>query len=280
MEKTVQIIIPVYNAAKTLPKCLDSLLAQTFTGWEAVLVDDASPDNSAEIIKASAEKDARFTYIRNPENGGASKARNRGLAALDAEYVAFLDADDWWEPEMLQTLYRQAKETDADVVQCRFIYDFPDGQTVLPRGTFKKNVFLEGRALRRVYLRMMTGINMNHVCMKLIRREVIEGLLFDTTLPTAEDLEFSVHMFKKVRRYCFVTDVLYHYCRFETSLTGRGLPFSVRLSANRRVARVMLSALPAFSVNTPWYRFLTKMRPYIIIVSKIFRILREKCIRR
>ncbi len=275
---TVQIIIPVYNAEKTLPKCLDSLLGQSFTDWQALLINDTSCDKSSAIMEAYAAKDGRFRIIEAEKNGGAAKARNLGLEKADAEYIAFLDADDFWEPEMLSVLYGIAKEKDADVVQCRFIYDFPDGKQILPRGTFTKDRLLFGHGLRKVYLRMMTGINMNHVCIKLIRREVMEGLRFDTTLPTAEDLAFCIEMFKKVRRYCYTTEVLYHYCRWETSITGRGLPFRARLSANRKVARVMLAALPAYGINTPLYKLLTVARPYTIIVSKVFRILREKII--
>lgn len=276
----VQVVIPVYNAEKTLRKCLDSLKNQTFQNWQAIVVDDASTDNSVKIIEEYAEADSRFVCVKREKNGGgASKTRNTALRQLNAEYTAFLDSDDYWEQEMLAVLTSKAKEFDCDVVQCRFIYDFPNGKQVLPKGAFPENIYLEGKGLKKVFTRMMTGINMNHVCMKLIRTSLLRGLTFDTSLQTAEDLEFCIRLFGGVKRYYFTTDVLYHYCRNDESLTGKGLPFVKRFAANREVARRMVKALPAWDMDCAFYKFLSFARPYIIIASKIFRIIREKLVK-
>ncbi len=279
-EYVVQIVTPVYNSSKTLKKCLDSLLNQTFRDWQVILVDDASKDNSLELINQYIKADERIKCISLEKNGGSSNARNQALKIIDAEYVAFLDSDDYWEPQMLENMISQAKKYDCDVVQCRFIYDFPGGRTFLPKGAFSKEQVLEGKKLRKVYRRMMTGINMNHVCMKLIRSELISGMYFDTSLPTAEDLEFCVRLFDKVKKYSFITDVMYHYCRYETSLTGSAMPFKTRLNSNRKVSRVMAKHLKPWGINTVGYKLLTYFRPYTIIVSKIIRIIREKILKK
>jgi len=125
---------------------------------------------------------------------------------------------------------------------------------------------------------MMTGINMNHVCMKLIRTDKIGALRFDTSLKTAEDLHFSIRLFHKIKKYCFTDKVLYHYRRSSGSLTGKGLSFKEKFKANRFVSKELLRALPVWGIDNFYYRALSLMRPYIIIVSKIFRILREKVI--
>ena len=85
---------------------------------------------------------------------------------------------------------------------------------------------------------MSTGINMNHVCMKLIRTELIKDIRFDPTLKTAEDLKFCVELFCKVESYYFINRAFYHYCRNEESLTGRGLGGREKLKANRRVSSI------------------------------------------
>ena len=100
-EYSVQIVTPVYNSSKTLKKCLDSLLNQTFKAWQVILVDDASKDNSLEVIKEYALKDKRIKFIALEKNGGSSNARNQALKIIDAEYVAFLDSDDLWLPGKL-----------------------------------------------------------------------------------------------------------------------------------------------------------------------------------
>ena len=276
---TVQVVMPVYNAAKTLNKSLDSLICQTYKDWQVILVDDYSKDNSLEILNDYAQKDNRFCVVALDNNCGASGARNKALDLIDAKYVAFLDSDDYWEPQMLEKMVNLAENNNCDVVQCRFIYDFPGGRTYLPSGAFKKDVLLEGKGLRKVYLKMMTGINMNHVCMKLIRSSLIHKLRFDTSLPTAEDLEMCVRMFENVDRYYFTTDVMYHYCRYENSITGSGLSFKKRMTANIRVSKTMVSQLKKWGMNNPFYKTLALLRPYIIIVSKVFRIIREKLLK-
>ena len=278
-EYKVQIIMPVYNSAKTLCKCLDSLLAQTYKNWQVIIVDDCSKDNSLEIIHKYQKEDDRFRLIALEKNAGASNARNVALEVLDAQYTAFLDSDDYWEPIMLETMIGIAEEKDCDVVQCRFIYDFPGGRQHLPAGAFKEDVLLEGKDLKKVFRRMMTGINMNHVCMKLIRTSLIKDLRFDTSLPTAEDLEMCVRIFDGVKRYCFTSAVMYHYCRHETSLTGSGLSFKKKLSSNIHVSKVMVKHLEKWGMNNLFYQFLTLARPYTIIGSKVFRIIREKLLK-
>lgn len=271
----IQIVIPVYNSGKYLHRCLDSLTAQSFKNWQALLIDDGSTDDSAEIINEYSRLDERFTYTKQ-ENSGVSATRNNAISKLDAEYTAFLDSDDYWEADMLEILYTKAKEKDADIVQCRYLYDYSSGKQEVPPGAFKQDEYLEGKNLKKVYLKMMTGINMNHVCMKLIKTSLIGDLRFDRTLKTAEDLHFCIRLFKNVKKYCFINKPLYHYCRNENSITGKGLSFAEKLKANKYVSKAMAKALPDWGIDKPHYRFLVYARPYTIIFSKVTRILREK----
>lgn len=274
----IQIVVPVYNASKYLRECLDSIKDQTYANWEAILIDDASTDNSGEIIKEYTEKDKRFLYVPLEKNGGVSRARNHALSLLNSDYTAFLDSDDFWEKDMLSSMVKKATEKDFDVVQCRFIYDFSGGRRVLPKGAFKSDAELCGKDLRKVYIRMMTGINMNHVCMKLIRTSLIKDLRFDTSLRTAEDLKFCIDLFKSVRGYAFIDKPMYHYRRSDESLTGKGLSAKQKLYANRMVAVHMTQALKAWGIDNVFYRIMCMVRPYVIIVSKVFRMIREKLI--
>ena len=99
---TVSIVVPVYNAEAYLDECLGSVAGQTFARWEAILVDDGSSDGSLGIARAYARRDARFRVVGLGQNSGQSAARNKGLSLATGDYVAFLDADDWWEPDFLQ----------------------------------------------------------------------------------------------------------------------------------------------------------------------------------
>lgn len=114
MEAKVTIVIPVYNVEKYLRRCLDSVLDQTAACWEAVLVDDGSPDGSGAICEEYAARDSRFQAIHR-ENGGLSAARNTGiqwaLTGSDSEYLTFLDSDDWLHPRFLEVLLNALEET-------------------------------------------------------------------------------------------------------------------------------------------------------------------------
>jgi glycosyltransferase involved in cell wall biosynthesis len=97
----VSIVTPVYNAAHWLPETLATVRAQTLTDWEQILVDDGSVDGSVEILEAAAREDPRFRILRTPRNGGPAAARNLALDAARGRFIAFLDADDLWQPEKL-----------------------------------------------------------------------------------------------------------------------------------------------------------------------------------
>ena len=117
MENTglISVIVPVYNVEKYLEECVESVLAQTYTDIEIILVDDGATDSSGQICDRYAEKDERVRVIHQ-ENQGLSGARNTGLANAKGEYVYFLDSDDWILPEALGELYKRAGKEKADVV--------------------------------------------------------------------------------------------------------------------------------------------------------------------
>ena len=111
----ISMIVPVYNVEQYLPAALDSLRVQTCPDWEAILVDDGSPDGCGALCDAAARQDARFRVIHQ-KNAGVGAARNAGLAAARGTYVQFLDSDDALEPQMVEVLCRTAKQTDADLI--------------------------------------------------------------------------------------------------------------------------------------------------------------------
>ncbi len=116
----ISVIIPVYNVEKYLRRCLDSVLNQTFSDWEAICVNDGSPDNSATILNEYASRDKRFKVI-NKENGGLSDARNVGMQHAHGEYILFLDSDDFIHPQTMEITHFFAMRDGTDIVS--FTYD-------------------------------------------------------------------------------------------------------------------------------------------------------------
>ena len=113
----VSIIVPVYNVQDYLPKCLDSLLAQTYKNIEIIVVNDGSPDDSQRVIDEYAARDSRIVAVSKP-NGGLSDARNFGMQYAQGEYIGFVDGDDYVEPDMYEKMLTKAKQEDSDIVEC------------------------------------------------------------------------------------------------------------------------------------------------------------------
>ena len=113
----ISIIIPLYNAANTIIRCLDSVYAQTFSSYEVVIVDDGSTDNSAELVRHHPlYHDTDSCKMVSQQNKGAAAARNLGLSISSGKYVTFIDNDDWIDVDYLETLYMAAEFNDADIV--------------------------------------------------------------------------------------------------------------------------------------------------------------------
>lgn len=119
MQPKISVIVPVYKAEEYLHRCVDSILAQSFTGFELILINDGSPDNSGAICDEYAQKDNRVKVIHK-ENGGVASARQCGIDNATGEYTIHADPDDWVEPTMLEELYNKAVEENADMVVCDF----------------------------------------------------------------------------------------------------------------------------------------------------------------
>lgn len=122
----ITVIVPFYKVQKYFAKCLDSIVNQSFKDLEIILIDDCGNDNSIKIAQSFADKDSRIRIIRNKKNKGQGYSRNLGIEQAKGEYIAFVDADDWLEPDMYEKLYTKAIETDSDIVKCNFKLIYED----------------------------------------------------------------------------------------------------------------------------------------------------------
>jgi glycosyltransferase involved in cell wall biosynthesis len=125
----ISIIVPLYNEEKDLERCLNSVLAQTFTDFECILVDDKSTDSSPQICDKYAETDKRFKVVHKIKNEGLPKARKTGLDNAIADFIIHCDSDDWLEPNALYLLYEKQKATNANIVRTAMIYHIKDKTT-------------------------------------------------------------------------------------------------------------------------------------------------------
>lgn len=201
---TISIIVPIYNAEKYLRRCIDSILSQSFTDYEIVLIDDGSNDNSFAVCNEYATIDTRFKVIHK-ENGGVSSARERGLQECSGEYVIHVDPDDWVESDMMQKLHERAKDTDADMVICDILEEYPWGELYRdeePIGLRSEQV-LDG---------LFRGKH-GSCCNKLVRTEFIRrnSVHFPEGLNFCEDLVFNASLLMAGPNVSYVPKAFYHY---------------------------------------------------------------------
>lgn len=201
----ISIIVPVYKAEKYLNRCVDSILAQTFTDFELLLIDDGSPDRSGEICDEYAKKDSRIRVIHK-ENGGVSSARQRGLDESIGEYTIHADPDDWVEPTMLEELYNKAKEEDADMVICDFIYEYKTGSFICKQHI--DNCDAES-ILKKMFSQQLPGMCWN----KLVRRKcyIDYDIRFPHNIILWEDLYVVCSLLTHPIKCAYLAKALYHY---------------------------------------------------------------------
>lgn len=210
--QTVSIIITVYNGADYLAECLESVLAQTLSDTEIICVDDASTDNTPQILKAYENK---ITVITNKENCMAGESRNRGFQKAGGEYVIFLDADDVYEPDMLQKAYHKAKSCGADI--CIFQEDlFSDNIENRTNYAYAESImkelgkrdFFSPKELSDTLFDLWNGWAWD----KLFRREFIleTGLKFQR-LKSSNDGFFVHAALASAERISLLNEVLVHH---------------------------------------------------------------------
>ena len=205
MNETISVIIPVYKVEPYLRKCLDSVLNQTYTNLEVILVDDGSPDNCPSICDEYAAKDPRIKVIHK-KNGGLSDARNAGLAAASGRYIAFVDSDDWLALDMLEALYQALTRTESDIAVCNFSQVAPNQKSVT-QGVETEIVLEKDDALR---LLLIDQELQNYVWNKLY----VSSLWVDIRFPVGqafEDINTTWKVFDKAKRSVLTPHIGYFY---------------------------------------------------------------------
>ena len=216
----VSIIIPVYNVSQYIERCLQSVAAQTLTELEVLLIDNCGMDDSvakAEAFVAACKRaDISWRFAATTSNDGASSARNLGLQLATGEYVAFLDSDDWVEPDMYERLYANAQ--GADLSCCNLIQDFEDGR---PSRLLCNIPMPQGELTITERKRLLTHF-VSYFTTFIYRREwlIANAVIFPAT-HSAEDSSFLACCLLIANRITQTDKPMYHYIIHAGSLTQR-----------------------------------------------------------
>lgn len=219
MEYKVSVIIPVYNSAVYLRDCIDSLLNQSLSDLELILVNDGSTDGSGEICDEYAAKYPAIRVIHK-ENAGVSAARNTGLTEATGEYIGFVDSDDTIKPEMYDEMYKAAILHQAEIVMCDAITVFPDNRTEPDTITqLQKSCVLEKKDWTPMLLKEMAG----SACRCIYQRALVEKhqVSFPTALKFSEDRIFNLYLMGYATKLYYIKRGFYNRLLWEGSAVHR-----------------------------------------------------------
>lgn len=214
----LSIIVPVYKVEAYLTRCVDSILGQTFSDFELILVDDGSPDSCPAICDEYAQKDSRVVVIHK-SNGGLSDARNAGLDIARGEYIGFIDSDDFIHPQMYEVLIHFAEKQSADIVRCDF-YHFHEGDNLTFEEVRPEDVdstCLEKFTLLSSYYPNNCFRFSSTVCNKIYKSMIFEHIRFPVG-KYYEDSYIQLSTIELCERVVMLSVPLYYYLQRDGSI--------------------------------------------------------------
>lgn len=245
----ISVIIPVYNIEAYLPRCLHSVLNQSYQNLEILLVDDGSTDSSKELCDAYAKKDSRIRVIHQ-KNRGLSAARNSGLDVASGHFLFFLDGDDFIKKHTLAKLLKTASETGADCVlgQMQHVFIRPDG-ALGPKGAMPEKVFPETMDSKQMMIHML--LHGASACNNLIRRDIFVSTRFPLNLLNEDEITM-LRIYELCKKTVHLNEVTYFYLQRPHSITHsnsskRYIDFYCNTNMNLRYIRKKYPALQIYA---------------------------------
>ena len=208
----ISVVIPVYNIKDYIQKCVESILSQTFTGFEILLIDDGSTDGSQKICDEYGLKDERITVIHK-KNGGLSSARNVGIKEAKGEYICFIDGDDYIDNDMLEILYEHAVRENADIVEVGSRWIYPNKRLEY---SVDKTIICDNLEALEMHLesRCFTAVAWN----KLYRLSLFKDIKYPEGC-LHEDIGTTYKLLYKAKKLVSVNQVKYNYMQRNNSIS-------------------------------------------------------------
>lgn len=230
----VSMIVPVYNAEKTVDRCVSSILNQTYKDFELILLDDGSTDASGAVCDACAEKDARIRVVHK-ENSGVSDTRNQGIAMAEGEYLQFLDSDDWITPEATSLFVRAATEYQCDMVIADFYRVI--GERVSQKGDIEEEGMMDRAAYAVNMMQKPADFYYGVLWNKFYKRSIIERyqLKMDSAVSWCEDFMFNLEYVRHVNSIYALKVPVYYYVKTKGSLVSQGISMKKTIQMKRTV---------------------------------------------
>lgn len=216
MNDLITVVVPIYNVSKYLRQCVDSIINQTYTNLEIILIDDGSTDNCLEIMREYEKNDTRIKcYTR--ENKGLLYTRIDGVNKANGQYIIFVDSDDWLELNTIEILYNKMIKYSADMVKCSYKMVFEDKSIDIIRK--QSDTIYEKESLNKIYDELVNNYIFHSAWSQLIKTEIVKKYINDCdySISMGEDVEINTHLLDKYKKIVVTNDVLYNYrCNYDS----------------------------------------------------------------
>ena len=265
MDKKISVIIPIYNTEKFLARCVDSVINQTYTNLQIILVDDGATDSSPAICDNYAKKDPRVTVIHK-KNGGLSSARNAGIDAAEGDYIGFVDSDDFISPTMYESLLNNIGSTDNELANAMYVRYFDDGSqtpSIVPHTTNEQVSSVD-------FIReLMLHVGDVSVCTKLFPKKLLDNLRFCEG-KCNEDLLFMIDLLTRIEKVNFVGEVGYYYYTRSGSLSsGYGKAVEDMVGNSVAVVNSVLSTHPQLKAEAERFALYQHMAYFLLLPQEL-----------
>ncbi len=231
---SVSIIVPVYNAEKTIGRCIDSILTQSYKDFELLLLDDGSEDGSGRICDEFAKRDMRIQVLHKG-NSGVSDTRNQGIAMARGKYLQFVDSDDWITPDATDYFMRTVTEHDCDMVIADFYRVI--GDRVAQKGDIEKDGIMDRTSYAASMLQKPANFYYGVLWNKFYKRAIIEkyAIKMDTAVSWCEDFMFNMEYVRHINTIYALKLPLYYYVKTKDSLVSQGFSVKKTIQMKRTV---------------------------------------------
>lgn len=258
----ISVIVPIYNMEKYLNKCVDSILNQTYSNLEIILVDDGSTDLSPKICDEYLKLDDRIKVFHK-KNGGLSDAKNFGLKKANGKYVGFVDSDDWIDKNMYEEMYYKLKNTKSNIVICGRYVEYENGER---NEWYNKNEMVMDNEQSLIYLNSFYNFDMSS-CDKLCEKTLFENIEFPYG-KKCEDAYTTYLLFAKADRVAYIPKCFYHYFQRSGSISRNE-------KINMDYIYAAAQQVDFFAKEYPHLKYIAETN-YIFAVKSIFQVSIER----
>lgn len=266
MNETISVIVPIYNASSFLNKCISSIINQTYSQLEIILVNDGSTDNSLEICNLYANNDKRIKII-NKENGGVSSARNMGIEAATGRYLVFIDADDYIEKNMFEVLADDLFKYDVDLSMCGYKNVDINGNILFVSESLKEKYF-DDKTFKH-YL-FQPNYYREILCNKLFKLDIIKNnnIRFREDIHINENIVFILDFAHYARKYVYDNEILYNFVQHKNSALNEKFNLK-KVSVLSSYVRLLEYKLELDVLNKIKYKYLFEGHVFLYRLKKL-----------